>query len=142
MESLVEMVVEKSGEFLAVGNRTGLVREILEDESRVVRAAKKGAIDVLRAALDEWTRGPNERNAEEGAESHAELRVTCEETREETRKKEYGEERAKEKKDVVASLNEDVTGTAAKEGGNFQDTVFNDRVGERKRVEEYEKRKK
>jgi hypothetical protein len=50
MESLSEMVVEKSGKFLAVGDGARFVGEILEDQASIVGSAKEGAIDALRAA--------------------------------------------------------------------------------------------
>jgi len=96
----------------------------------------------LRAALDDRARDPYESNAKESAKSHAKLRVAYEETREETREKEDGEERANEKKDVIAALNEDVAGAAAEESRDFEDTVLNDSVGEGKRIEKNEERKR
>jgi hypothetical protein len=139
MESLSEMVVEKSGKFLAVGDGARFVGEILEDQASIVGSAKEGAIDASRAALDDRARCPNESNAEEGAESHAKLRVTCEETREETSEEEDGKKGADEKKDVVAALNQDITSAAAKKSRDLQDAVFNDSVGEGKRIEEKDK---
>jgi hypothetical protein len=143
MEGLGEMVIEKGGELVAVSDRAGLVGEILEDKARIVGGAKEGTIDALRAAFDDRTRGPNEGDTKEGAESHTKLRVTYEKTRKETSEEEDGKKGAEEKKDVVAALNEDVTGTAAEESGDFEDAVFDDGVGEGKRIEkEHQKRER
>ena len=65
MESLSEMAVQKRSEFVAVGDGARFVGEILEDQACIVGSAKEGAIDALRAALDDRTRRPNERHAEE-----------------------------------------------------------------------------
>jgi len=141
MESLGEMVIQEGGEFVAIGNRARLVGEILEDEARIVGGAKEGAIDALCPTLDEGTRSPNESNAEEGAECHAKLGVTCEDTGKEAGKEEAGQERAEEEEDAIAALDEDVAGAAAEESGNLEHAMFDDGVGEGKRIEEYEQGK-
>src|SRR5208283_3426139 len=97
MESLGEVVVQESSEFMTIGDGARLVREILEDEARIVGGAKEGAIDALRAAFHDRTGSPDQSNAEEGAESHAKLRVIHKETRKETSEEEDGQKSADEK---------------------------------------------
>ncbi len=142
MERLSEMVVEEGGEFVAIGDRAGFVGKILKDQARIVGGAKEGAVDALRAAFHDRSRDPNESDAEEGAESHPELRVIGKETGEETGEEKDGNDRAKEKKEVVAALNKNVASATADKSGDFEDAVFHDGVSEGKRIEEEDENRK
>ena len=98
MKSLGEVVVEESSEFATIGDGARLVREILEDEPRIVGGAKEGPINALRTAFHDGTGSPDQSNAEEGAESHAKLRVIHKEAGKETREEKDGEKRSKKRR--------------------------------------------
>src|SRR5207249_4845789 len=60
MQSTLDVFFEQHRELAAVANRTCFLRQILQDDTRVIRATEKGAIDARCSSLNQWRGNPHQ----------------------------------------------------------------------------------
>ena len=73
MQRTLDVVFQQHREFAAVGDGARFLRQVLQDDARVIRAAEKRSIDTLGASLDHWSRRPHEHDSKHGAQGHADI---------------------------------------------------------------------
>src|SRR5437016_9049256 len=74
MQSTLDVFFEQHRELAAVANRTCFLRQILQDDTRVIRATEKGAIDARCSSLNQWRGNPHQSDPKYKAEAKHRIR--------------------------------------------------------------------
>ena len=73
MQRSLDFAFEQPREFVAVGYRPCLFRQVLKDDAGVVRTSEEGAVNALGASLHRWGREPHQRDPKKSTHRHADI---------------------------------------------------------------------
>src|SRR5215813_2421475 len=103
--------------------------KLLQDHARVVGAAKKGSVNPLISMLQGWRRDPDEQNAKDGTYRGGGIGSGWKESREGMGEKGDSCRCCYEQENDIASLHQNISGTALQEYGNLKHSVLYYRIG-------------
>ena len=74
MQRTLDVVFQQRREFAAVGDGARFLRQVLQDDTRVIRATEKGAVDARCSPPNQWRGNPHQSDAKYKAEAQHRIR--------------------------------------------------------------------